>query len=360
MIMVNNPGSWHCSYPMMQHCTWDGCTPCDLVFPFFLFCVGASMVFSLARYSSLNGDAMRKILKRGILLYLSGLLLTAFPFYNVHPDPALSFCQNWMDWLSNLRLVSVLSRIAICYVLAAVLVLWLRDSKKLMKAVAILSVLHVAILLLFAGPEGAFTLEGNFAGRLDRAILGEGHMYKNYSPAFDPVGILGTLTGICTVLLGYLVGDIIKKSARRYEEDGVLDDSPVGVTAKIFVLSVASILLGLFIGIWIPINKPLWSVSYVFYAAGWAGMLLALLMYLIDVRGCEIFFFPFKALGMNALPLYILSCLLPKINDIYIGWKSSVIFGANENMSLLYAFLYMMLHLIVAIILYKKKIFIKL
>ena len=153
MIMVNNPGSWHCSYPMMQHCTWDGCTPCDLVFPFFLFCVGASMVFSLARYSSLNGDAMRKILKRGILLYLSGLLLTAFPFYNVHPDPALSFCQNWMDWLSNLRLVSVLSRIAICYVLAAVLVLWLRDSKKLMKAVAILSVLHVAILLLFAECE---------------------------------------------------------------------------------------------------------------------------------------------------------------------------------------------------------------
>ena len=122
MIMVNNPGSWHCSYSMLQHSTWDGCTLCDLVFPCFLFCVGTSMAFAFDKYSSLNRNAFRKILKRGVLLYVSGLLLTAFPFYNVHPDPALSFVQNWLEWLNNLRLVSVLSRIAVCYVAAAMLV----------------------------------------------------------------------------------------------------------------------------------------------------------------------------------------------------------------------------------------------
>ena len=360
IIMVNNPGSWHCSYPMLQHSTWDGCTLCDLVFPCFLFCVGTSMAFAFDKYSSLNGNAFRKILKRGVLLYVSGLLLTAFPFYDVHPDPALSFVQNWLEWLNNLRLVSVLSRIAVCYVAASMLVLWLRDSKRLMAAVAVLSVLHVTVLILFAGPEGAFTLEGNFAGKLDRAILGEGHMYKNYTPSFDPVGVLGTLTGICTVLLGYLVGNIIKKSAILYEKDGASEDAPVGVTARIFVAAVASILLGLLLSIWVPVNKPLWSVSYVFYSAGWSAMALALLIYLIDVRGWDKPFFPFKAMGMNALSMYLLSCLLSKVIDVYTGWRPSLYFGINENMSLFYAFLYMVLHLIIAVILYRKKIFIKL
>lgn len=185
-------------------------------------------------------------------------------------------------------------------------------------------------------------------------------MYKNYTPSFDSVGVLGTLTGTCTVLLGYLVGNIINKSAILYEKDGASEDAPVGVTARIFVAAVASILLGLLLSIWVPVNKPLWSVSYVFYSAGWSAMALALLIYLIDVRGWDKPFFPFKAMGMNALSMYLLSCLLSKVIDVYTGWRPSLYFGINENMSLLYAFLYMVLHLIIAVILYRKKIFIKL
>lgn len=360
MILVNNPGSWSHTYPMLEHCSWDGCTPCDLVFPFFLFCVGASMAFALARYTSLNGDALKKIFKRGILLYMTGLLLTAFPFYNTRPDPDLTFWQNWVNWAGGVRLVGILARIAMCYVAASVLVLWLKTPKKLLSAVAVLCALHVGLLLLFAGPEGAFSLEGNFGRRFDNAILGEGHVYHGYGIPFDPEGFFGALTGTCTVILGYLTGSIIRNSAKRYEESGLPTDSPAGVSAKIFSLAAGSLLLGLILSIWVPVNKSLWSISYVFYSAGWAAFVLALLVYLIDARGWEKPFYPFKALGMNALAMYVLSGLLMKINAIYIGWDYNAVFGANENMSLLFASLYVLIHLIIAVILYRRKIFIKL
>lgn len=360
MILVNNPGSRTHIYPMLCHASWDGCTPCDLVFPFFLFCVGTSMAFALAKYTSLTSDALKKIFKRGVLLYLVGLLLTAFPFYPVHRNPDLTFWQNWIEWAGRLRLTGILARIAMCYVAASVIVLWLKSPRRLLGAVAVLSALHVGLLLLFAGPEGAFTLEGNFARRFDIAIFGENHVYRGYGIPFEPEGIFGALTGTCTVILGYLTGFIIRDSARKYAEEGSAVDSPAGVSAKIFTLSAASLLLGLFLDIWVPINKSLWSVSYVFYAAGWAAFVLALLVYLIDVRGLEKPFFPFKALGMNALAMFVLSGLLMRINRIYIGWDYTAVFGGSEAMSLLFSLMYVTLHLLIAVILYRKKIFIKL
>lgn len=352
MIVVNNPGSWSKMYPMLSHAKWDGCTPCDLVFPFFLFCVGVSMAFALARYDSLDSDALKKIFRRGGLLYLVGLLLTAFPFYPANMDPALSFWQNWVEWLGGLRLVGVLPRIALCYVAASVLALWLRSFRKIAWAVGILCALHVGLLLLFAGPEGAFTLEGNFAAKVDLAVFGDAHIYHGYGVPFDPEGLLGVLTGTCTVLLGYMIGQSIRKETS--------EGAAVAVSARTFVISAALLLGGLILSIWIPINKPLWSVSYVFYTAGWASFVLALLVYLIDYKGWEKPFFPFKALGMNALALFVLSGLLMKIIWRYTGWDYTVIFGTTEFMSLLYALMYLTVHLIIAVILYKKKIFIKL
>ena len=348
MIIVNNPGSWSHVYPMLRHASWDGCTPCDLVFPFFLFCVGVSMTFALAKYPGLTKDALKKVGKRGVLLYLAGLLLTAFPFYPVTQNPDLTFGQNWVHWLSELRLVGVLPRIAMCYILGSVIVLWLKTPEKLAAAAGILCLLHVGLLLLFAGPEGAFTLEGNFARRFDIALLGEGHVYQGYGIPFDPEGFIGALTGTATVLIGYMVGGLIRKTA------------PVEASAKIFSLSAALLLGGLALSLVIPINKPLWSASYVFYTAGWASFVLALLIYVVDVKGYEKPFFPFKALGMNALALFLLSGLLIKINWAYIGWNYSAIFGGNEFLSLVFAVLYMLLHLAIAVVLYRKKIFIKL
>ena len=348
MIVVNNPGSWSQVYPMLRHASWDGCTPCDLVFPFFLFCVGISMAFALAKYPGLSAEALKKVFKRGVLLYLAGLLLTAFPFYPVNQNPDLTFWQNWLQWLGELRLLSVLARIAMCYLLGSVLVLWLKTPKRLMAATGVLCAVHVGLLLLFAGLEGAFTLEGNFARRFDIAILGENHLYHGYGVPFDPEGFLGALTGTATVLIGYMIGLVVRKTA------------PVEASAKVFSLSAALLLTGLILNMWIPINKPLWSASYVFYTAGWASFVFALFIYLVDVKGIEKPFFPFKALGMNALALFLLSSLLIKINWAYIGWNYSAVFGKTEFSSLSFAVLYMSLHLVIAVILYRKKIFIKL
>jgi len=368
MIVVNNPGSWTNVFPFLRHAPWEGCTPCDLVFPFFLFCVGTSMAFALAKYASLSWDALKKILKRGLLLFLVGVALNAFPFYPSasNMDPGLTFWQNWLEWAGNLRLMGVLQRIAMCYVFGSVLALWLRNTSRIWCGIGVLSLLHVGLLLIFAGPEGAFTLEGNFAGKVDRALLGESHMYGGYTDAagvsvpFDPEGLFGVLTGTCTVLVGYLAGCLIRNSAEKYSESSDVTYSPTGVSVKLYTYAALSLLGGLALGIFIPISKPLWSVSYVFYAGGWSMLVLAFLVYMIDVRGMEKPFFPFKALGMNALAIYVLSGLLMKLNWRYLQWDYTVVFGGDEYMSLLFALLYLLLHLVVAVFLYKKRIFIKL
>lgn len=348
MILVNNPGSWSRIYPMLRHASWDGCTPCDLVFPFFLFCVGVSMAFALARYSGLTKESLGKILRRGFLLYLIGFLLTAFPFYPANPDPAMTPWQNWLNWLAHLRLVGVLPRIAMCYVLGSVLVLWLKTAGRIATATTVLCTMHLGLLLVFAGSEGAFSLEGNFARRFDIAILGEQHVYHGYGLPFDPEGIFGALTGTATVLLGYMIGQIVRKG------------TPLETSARLFSISAGLLLGGLALSIWVPLNKPLWSASYVIYTAGWASFVFALLIYLVDVRGWEKPFFPFKALGMNALALFVLSGLIMKIIWRYTAWNYTLIFGKTEFTSLIFAVLYMLFHLAIAMILYRKKIFIKL
>ena len=348
MIVVNNPGSWDCMYPILAHASWDGCTPCDLVFPFFLFCVGVSMVFAFAKYPSLTADAMKKVLKRGCLLYLIGLFLNAFPLYPLDPNPELTFWQNWIDWAQHLRLMGVLPRIALCYMLRSVLVLWLQTPKRLLVTTGVLCALHVGALVLFAGPEGAFTLEGNFARRLDLAILGNNHIYHGYGLPFEPEGFLGTLTGTATVLLGYLIGSTVRKS------------TPLEASPKVFSLSAALLFGGLVLSLIVPINKSLWSASYVFYTAGWASFVFALLIYLVDVKGYEKVFMPFRALGMNALAIFVLSQVIFLIIWVYIPWDSAATFGQTEFASLCYALMCLILNLTIAIILYRKKIFIKL
>lgn len=349
MIIVNNPGSYECVFPALRHSAWDGCTPCDLVFPFFLFCVGVSMTFALARYASLQ-EAIGRILKRGVLMYILGVAISAFPFYPARGamDPDLTFWQNWLVWTESVRLTSVLSRIALCYILGSVLVLWLKKPLRLCAAIAVLCALHVALLVVFADPEGAFTLEGNFAGRLDIAIFGESHIYQGYGLPFDPEGLLGVLTGTCTALLGYLAGTIVSKGISR------------SVLIRLFAMSAASLVIGLFMNIWVPINKPLWSASYVFYAGGWAMTALALIACMTDLKGWEKPFLPFKIMGMNAIAIYVFAEMTMRIIWRFTDWDFGILFGANEMMSMLFGVLYMLVNLAVAYILYKKRIFIRL
>ncbi len=384
MILVNNPGSWAHIFPPLAHAKWAGCTPTDLVFPFFLFVVGAAMAFSFAKYNEgLSSASVKKLLKRGALIFLVGFGLNAFPFYPTSPNPDLSFWENFVYRWEHVRIVGVLQRIAMCYILGGLVALWLKSAKKIMAAMGVLMVLHWIILYLIGdtsaelvnGASGAFSLAGQGADNIDLAIFGVDHIYKGFGIPFDPEGLLGSLSGACTVLLGFLLGNMIRTNSNKME-----------VVAKLYTIGLICIGAGLVWSICYPIIKALWTGSYVLYAGGWAAVMLAFFIYFIDIRGKEKIFTPFKALGMNPLFAFVMAGLFAKILGMMIKWKCTVtladgtvtekswsvlswfynnvcvaIVGQNNEISsLLFALVYVAVFTAMAMFLYKKKIVIKL
>lgn len=333
MIIVNNPGKWGAQYPILMHAPWDGCTPTDLVYPFFLFCVGMAMAFSLAKFDGLNGKALWKILRRGALIFLLGIFLHAIPFN---------------DW-ANLRYFGVLQRIACCYVAASILVLWLKSAKKIWIAIGVLLASYTAILLIFGEPGAQFTLEGNVSGKIDVALFGANHVYDGYGIPFDPEGPLGILSATCTALLGWLAGNMIR---RRSDRD------PASNVCAVLMLGLAGLLAGEVVSIWIPINKALWSASYVFLCAGWAMTVLGIIMFFTEVKGVVKPFQPAIIFGTNALVAFFLSGLLARGIGL-TGWYPGSVFS-TPFLSLVYSLLFMLLMWLINFFLYKKKIFIKL
>ncbi len=384
MILVNNPGTWGSIYPPLRHAAWAGCTPTDLVFPFFLFVVGAAMAFSFAKYSEgLNATSVKKLIKRGILIFLVGLGLNAFPFYPTSPDPDLTFWGNLADYWGHVRIVGVLQRIAMCYILGGLVALWLKSTKKIIISMGVLMGLHWLILFLIGdhsaplvnGAAGSFSLAGQNADVIDLAIFGESHIYKGFGIPFDPEGLLGALSGSCTVLLGYLIGNKIRNT-----------ESKIDVVAQLYTIGMLCLAGGLVWSLCYPIIKALWTGSYVLYAGGWSILMLAFFIYLIDVKGKEKIFTPFKALGMNPLFAFVMAGLFAKILGRMIKWTSmitladgsvkektwsvlswfynnvcvAIVGESNELSSLIYALVYVAVFTAMAMFLYKKKIVIKL
>ena len=193
MILVNNPGSWGHIFPPLAHAAWAGCTPTDLVFPFFLFVVGAAMAFSFAKYNEgLTPDSVKKLVKRGILIFLVGFGLNWFPFYPTSPNPDLSVWENFIYRLEHVRIIGVLQRIAMCYILGGFVALWLQKAKKIIPAMAVLMGLHWLILWLIGdssaemvnGAAGAFSLAGQGADHILGCVNGDG----DDADALLPVG----------------------------------------------------------------------------------------------------------------------------------------------------------------------------
>ena len=374
MILVNNPGTWGKIFPPLKHAAWHGCTPTDLVFPFFLFIVGAALSFAFAKYNdTLNKVSVKKVLKRTFLIFLTGLLLNAFPFYNTSPAAELTFGENWLVYIQNLRIFGVLQRIALCYMVGALVALWLQKPKKIIVAGSVLMLLHLLILVIF-GTGDPFSKEGTIAGSIDVALVGITHVYKGFGMPFDPEGLLGVLSGSATVLFGYLVGGHIRKSSNKTE-----------AVSDLYTIGLIALGVGVVLSTVIPINKPLWTPSYVFYAGGWSVLMLALFIYFIDIKGKEKIFYPFKALGLNPLFAFVMAGVFAKTLGRIIKWQTSVLqddgtfkevttnasswiynnccvplLGNNEWGSLLYALGYVTIFTVMAIILYKKKIVIKL
>lgn len=350
MLVVNTPGTWDHVFAPLEHADWNGCTPTDLVFPSFMFIIGVSMWFSFEKYGRrFNRELGLKILKRTLLLFFIGLLLAKFPFY-------------WKDW-DKLRIMGVLARLAFGYGLAAILAVTL-PGRWLAGAAGALLFGYWALLYGFALPgEDPYGLTGNAVRRLDLALLGPDHLWHGKGIPFDPEGILSTLPAIVTVLLGWWSGQIMQR--RQSEKILAVRD----LLAWGCVLAVAGL-------VWdaaFPINKSLWTSTFVLYAGGISMILLAFSVWMLDVAEARRSVQYFLVFGANPLFAYVLAGLLTK-TMIRIEWmegeeKMTVykwiyhhVFQPIEGGafgSLLFALCFLMVCWSVCLVLYRRKIFVK-
>ncbi|MET0636002.1 MAG: heparan-alpha-glucosaminide N-acetyltransferase domain-containing protein [Chitinophagaceae bacterium] len=303
MILVNNPGSWNHIYPPLEHASWHGLTPTDLVFPFFLFAVGNAMAFVMPRLEAAGSAVFwRKVLRRSFLIFAIGLLINWWPFFHF-TDTGLSF-RHWVaptDPDSGIRIMGVLQRIAICYLLASILVFYLKPTRTFVAGMIILLV-YWAICLV-ANPTDPFSIEGWFGtSEVDLPLLGTAHLYKGEGIPFDPEGLASTLPSIVSVIFGYLAGDYIRKKGKNFE-----------MLSGLFVTGVILMITGYCWDLVFPINKKIWTSSYTVYTSGLAFLTLATMIYLIEFRKAEgrITHF-FDVFGKNALFVYALSAFLPE------------------------------------------------
>jgi predicted acyltransferase len=347
MILVNTPGSWDHVYPFLRHSEWNGCTPTDLVFPFFLFISGMSMWFSMKNFGhQFSGRAVWRITRRSLSIFALGIFLAIFPHFK-------------MDY-STLRIMGVLQRIAIAYLISSILCLAIK-KEYLWIVIAVLLLLYWGLLAFLGGPD-SYSLSGNLVRKVDLAILGKSHMYMGFGIPFDPEGLLSTLPAVATMIAGYFIGEIPGKG------------SPGGpAVLKLLLLGVAAIGLGFLWNMVFPINKPLWTSSYVLYTAGIATCVFAVIYLIADVLKFSVWGVPFNVFGTNALFVYfiagiwtelLLFIIIPVGTDkmsLY-DWfyqKACVPLSGDLNGSLMFAIVQVILVWLVALILYRKKIMIR-
>jgi len=344
MMLVNNAGDWEHIYWPLEHAEWNGWTPTDLIFPFFLFIVGVSMVYSIANRQK-KGESRNSLLahavRRAFLIFAIGLLLNGFPHFH----------------LATWRIPGVLQRIAIVYLITSVMVLFAGWRGRLAALFACL-VGYWAIMKFVPIPGygvGNLTPEGNLASWLDRLTM-YNHLYIEHIR--DPEGILSTIPAIGTCLLGVFTGEWLR-SARSAAQ------KLTGMVAAGAVLTIA----GKLWGYEFPINKNLWTSSYVLFAGGLALLFLGFCYWTIDIQGWKTWGKPFLMMGMNPLALYAIASLVAHLSiELHVGdeslksWIYDRIYAplANPyNASMLYGFTYVVAFLILGWILYRRKIFLK-
>lgn len=296
MILVNNPGSWSHVYGPLKHAEWHGCTPTDLIFPFFLFIVGVSISYALGSkkgYMS-HSKLIMTALKRALILFGLGLFLNLFP--KVFTEPIEAF--------QTVRIPGVLQRIAVVFFITAVIFIKTNPKTQLRLLIGIL-IAYWAMMTLIPVPGVGYAnleKETNLGAWLDRSLLTEAHLWRS-AKTWDPEGILSTLPAIGTGLFGVLVGTWLKRKDR---EESVK-------ISWMFSIGILAVILGLIWDLCFPINKALWTSSFVLYAGGLATIGLALCYWLIDVQGYKKGTTPFVVYGVNAITVFFLSGLIPRI-----------------------------------------------
>ncbi|MDH5382134.1 MAG: DUF5009 domain-containing protein [Cyclobacteriaceae bacterium] len=346
MVIVNDPGSWSFVYPPLRHAEWNGATPTDLVFPFFLFFVGVSITLAYTKLVNKGADRKemyKKLITRSLKIYFLGMLL-----WFVHRIPGVFTDFSFGD----VRYAGVLQRIAVVY-LAASLIFLNTNWKQQLKIGAGILVGYWIIMAFIPVPgigmPDLSVPKLNWANYLDSIAL-PGSMYQK---TWDPEGLLSTFPSIVNSIIGMLAGFLILSET----------DSSKKIM-KLFLMGFLMFLAGNAWGWVFPINKHIWTSSFVLYTSGLASMALATCIWLIDVKGYEKWAFLGKVYGANAITSYVLSGLLTMI--FYRGLNKSFMSTLTEMgvqaelASFLYALIYMLIIFIPALILYRKKIFIKL
>ena len=295
MILVNNPGDWGHIYPPFEHAEWNGCTPTDLIFPFFLFIVGVSLVYALdgvKRQGGPQSAVLLRVLRRAAVLFGLGLLLSLYPKFD----------------FSTVRIMGVLPRIALVFLGCGFI--FLKTSWRIQVWLIISFLISYAVLLqLMPVPGfGPANLEPttNLGAWLDRTVFTEAHLWKQ-SVTWDPEGLLGTLPALATGLLGSLTAQWLRRKGPE----------PAAKVAWLFVAGGGLILLGLCWAPWFPINKALWSSPYVLYTGGLAMAGLAALYWICDVQGYRAWTRPALVYGVNAILVFCLSALLSRTFGLF-------------------------------------------
>ena len=364
MLLVNNPGTWSHIYAPLRHAEWIGLTPTDLVFPFFVFCMGVSMAFSLKKYNyKMSKPLMWKIVRRTVILFLIGWLVQWFGHLVrglCKGDPFVEAVNN----LDTLRYLGVFQRLALVYFFGSLCAV-LFSRKFLPWLIGIILVAYALILGLGHGYD--FSLQ-NIIAQIDNSVLGTDHMYHESAGgeqiSFDPEGILSTLPCIAHVLIGFLAGRMILMTYNNTER-----------VSKLLLWGSMMLLAGWLLQYGIPCGKKMWSSTFVLITCGMAMCIQAMLIYFVDIKGKKKGWGRFfESFGVNPLALYLLGTILAILfGAIPIGHDAEggnitihsavynffTTFCSECTASALYAICFVLLNWVIGHVLYKKKIFIK-
>ncbi len=367
MILVNNPGSWGHIYAPLRHASWNGLTPTDLVFPFFMFIMGISTYFSLRKYDfTLTGKCLWKIVRRSVVIFLIGMFIAWFGLFlrGVLSDKTFSEAVFNFD---HIRILGVMPRLGICYGVGAISALLLK-KKALPWFTAALLAVYTIILLTGNGFEFS---DNNVISIIDHKVLGPAHMYSDtidgVTLKFDPEGLLSTLPSIAHMLIGFMCGGLISSTK----------DNNLRIN-RLFIVGTILTFSGFLLSYGLPVNKKIWSPTFVLTTCGLAASFLGLLIWIIDIRGYRKWCRFFEAFGINPLFMYCLGAILSIITGaVKIPWngvESGMISlkgwlyqgvlipvcGDNTTLaSLLFAVIFVLVNWLIGLILYKKQIYIK-
>ena len=291
MIIVNTPGNYETTFSPLLHANWHGFTPTDLVFPSFLFAVGNALSFVLNRWEHQSRAlVLGKILKRTLLIFFLGFLMYWFPFVDHAPGGGYTFRP-----LHGTRIMGVLQRIALVYCFSALMLYFLKTKTTVILTVLML-ILYWPVLYFFGEQSDPYSLTGNAALKLDLLILGPAHLYKGEGIPFDPEGLLSTLPAIGNVVAGFVAGKMIREKGKTYE-----------TLTRLLLAGVTFIAIAYFWHSLFPVNKKLWTSSFVLYTVGLDCVVLAAILYLIDFLKITRWTYFFEVFGRNPLFIYLLS-----------------------------------------------------